>query len=387
MTLRRECAAMQRAEEFPCKATAMLNNSVALKFMPHARSTQTWARTGSWLEKFYKFAQNICRMSGRSRSDAQCLASTVMCRHFIAHVANENKGFTRPRSARMVLSAARAKIGLPSLSEDPRVSSVVTGAEAREPRTKKQSAGLSASMVRFILRAWGRHTSWFKRQIALMLAMGFVSLMRLGEMIVLRIESVRLVFLDGSEILCQDMRKLPRAQELTGVLLHLPWRKNHRSLDCWIPVACNKVISLLVAHVSWLRSVKSDSVFLFPSRRGTKVSQRNHVGHQSVVRAMRHALTECVPLMSRQWSRLFTGHALRVGGSNEMRKLGIADEVHRRLGGWMTLVAARGYMALSAQEQFRYTLKLAKMPTRNAGFAQADAVAALRDSNLCRILD
>ena len=378
---------MQRAEEFPCAATARLNDAVALRFMPHARSKQTWVRTGSWMQKFYKFAQDICKKSGRSRSDVQCLTSNVMCRHFITHVADENKGVTRPRSARMVLSAARAKLGLPSLSEDPRVSSVVTGAEAKEPRTKKQSAALTSVMARFVMRKWGLCGKWFKRQIALIMGTGFVSLMRLGEMITLTLQAVRLVFVDGSEALCMDLRKLPRTQELTGVLLHLPWRKNHRSMDCWVPVACPKVVSLLLSHVSWLRRVKRKSSFLFPSRRGDKVSQRNHVGHQSVVRAMRHALTECVPLMSRQWSRLFTGHALRVGGSNEMRKLGVAEDVHRRLGGWMTLVAARGYMALSAQEQFQYTLKLAKMPTRRAGFAQADAVATLRSGGLCRILD
>ena len=48
--------------------------------------------------------------------------------------------------------------------------------------------------------------------------------------------------------------------------------------------------------------------------------------------------------------------------------------------------AAGDYMALSAQEQFQYTLKLAKMPTRNVVFAQADAAAALRGGELCRIL-
>ena len=43
-------------------------------------------------------------------------------------------------------------------------------------------------------------------------------------------------------------------------------------------------------------------------------------------------------------------------------------------------------MALSAQEQFQYTLKSAKMPTSNTVFAQADAVAALRGGDWCRIL-
>jgi len=59
-----------------------------------------------------------------------------------------------------------------------------------------------------------------------------------------------------------------------------------------------------------------------------------------------------------------------------MRKMGIANEVHRRLGGWFTLVAAQGYMALSAQEQFRYTLTMAKAKRRESAFSKGDATRA-----------
>ena len=84
----------------------------------------------------------------------------------------------------------------------------------------------------------------------------------------------------------------------------------------------------------------------------------NPVGHQSVTNALRHALRECVSLMTQKWSKIYTGNELRVGGSNHMRKFGIADDVQRRLGGWMTLAAAQGYMTLSAREKLTYTLKL-----------------------------
>ena len=69
-----------------------------------------------------------------------------------------------------------------------------------------------------------------------------------------------------------------------------------------------------------------------------------------------------------------------------MRRLGIADEVHRRLGGWMTLVAAQGYMALSAREQFKYTLKLAQAKKRNSAFQKADALVVLRRRGLTNLL-
>lgn len=111
----------------------------------------------------------------------------------------------------------------------------------------------------------------------------------------------------------------------------------------------------------------------------------NPVGHQSVVTAMRHALCECVPLMSRRWAQLYTGHAMRVGGSNHMRKLGIADDVHRRLGGWMTLVAAQGYMAMSAREQMAYTLRLSTGP-RESAFDKRDAIVALNARSMRGLL-
>ena len=122
--LQSELAEMQQREEFPCAVTTKLNKAIVQDFMPHARGRQTWARKASWMRKFYVFSQQICDKSGVRRSAEQCLRSEVMCRHFIAHVATENKGPTRPRSARMVLSAERAKRGWTSLSENPTISAM-----------------------------------------------------------------------------------------------------------------------------------------------------------------------------------------------------------------------------------------------------------------------
>ena len=81
---------------------------------------------------------------------------------------------------------------------------------------------------------------------------------------------------------------------------------------------------------------------------------------------------------------VFSSHAarswlvkLRVGGSNHMRRVGISNDVHKRMGGWMTLTAAQGYMALSPEEQFAYTLKLAKAKKRESGLTEAVARQAL----------
>ena len=109
----------------------------------------------------------------------------------------------------------------------------------------------------------------------------------------------------------------------------------------------------------------------------------NHVSHASLVRAMRNSLRECVPLMTKQWAKLYSGHSLRVGGSNHMRQLGVANDIHRRLGGWMSLTSAQGYMQLSAREQFRYSLRLAA-EKRKSAFTKRRAMTVLHrmSSNL-----
>ena len=107
------------------------------------------------------------------------------------------------------------------------------------------------------------------------------------------------------------------------------------------------------------------------------MNQTNWVGETSWIKAMRQALMECVPLMTPRWASLYSGHAMRVGGSNYMRRIGMDDDIHRRMGGWMTLTAAQGYMALSAAEQFRYTVSLAAETKRRSALTRHRARAVL----------
>ena len=224
---------------------------------------------------------------------------------------------------------------------------MVHGHEAARPATKRQAAGLTSTMLRYVSNAWGRSPSWFKRQCSTIFELGFVSLMRLGEIVTVKRAGVVLVFNDGSEIKVADLKNMPSLHKVSGMLFHLPWRKNHVTQDCWIPVACSQVISSVLKHIITLRGLRSESPYLFPSRRYWKRGKQrphgsNHVAHQSLITSLRKALQECVPLMTEQWASLYSGHSLRVGGSNHMRKLGVADDIHRRLGGWMSLTSSQG---------------------------------------------
>ena len=334
------------------------------------------------MTRFFEFAQDICAKSGRSRTRDQCLASTVMCRHFLTAVAKEGKGVTRPRSARAALSKSRMRKGWVSLNSDPAISEIVAGAEAAEPRTKKQSAGLTSTMVKYVCRGWNHSVCWWRRQVATITSLGFVSLMRLGEICSLQRADVRAAFADGREYCLRDMQVLPVAAKVKGLLFHLPWRKNHRAKDCWVPVACRATIAMILRHEQTLRKKKCTNESLFPSgiRRAANkkvMNPTNWISEQSWVRGLQKALVDCVPLMSPRWAELYTGHCMRVGGSNEMRRLGISDDIHRRLGGWMSLTSAQGYMALSAREQFAYTLKLAQTKRRHDAMTKQAALLAL----------
>ena len=366
--------------------TKKLNDVAVYTLMPTARSQGTWSRADSWLRKFFGFARQVARKSGKCRTDKQLLASDNMCRHFITQLARESsngKGFSRPRSARTALSSYRQRLGFTSLSGNFAVSAVVSGAEAAAPRTKRQAAGLVTPMLKLIIAKWGSSSQWWQEQCTAAFALGFVSIMRLGEICSLRRKGIRVTFKDGSEMDLASLKVMPDVTKLSGMLVHLPWRKNHTTMDCWVPVACATAMGLLLKQECTLRKRGGKTEYLFPSRQWKKSNRqrmhpKNHVSQQSLVRALRKALLECVPTMTARWASLYSGHSLRVGGSNQMRKEGIADDVHRRLGGWMSLQSSQGYMCLSAREQFAYTLKLAKQVKRKSGLSEEQARRALR---------
>ena len=87
-----------------------------------------------------------------------------------------------------------------------------------------------------------------------------------------------------------------------------------------------------------------------------KRNPTNSVSNSSFTNALRKALVEVCGLSPEQ-AELFSGHSLRVGGSNYMRKLGVEDEVHRLVGDWASLVSSTNYYALSSGEQFAVTDK------------------------------
>ena len=211
---------------------------------------------------------------------------------------------------------------------------------------------------------------WQDRQLGVLLAVGFLTIVRYGELQRVRRDGIRVVWKSGGETTLSDLTRIPRATQVAGLLIHLAWRKSKQEADAWVPLSCTTTIQRLLDHEHTLRQLRCMSHRLFPSvsrRRGNLPHESNYFGAAQSRRDMRQALRS-ICRMSDEESKVYGGHSLRVGGSNYMRRLNIDPDVHRALGGWSVLKSARDYMQLSPAEQFSITRDLAVKRERELGF-------------------
>jgi hypothetical protein len=105
---------------------------------------------------------------------------------------------------------------------------------------------------------------------------------------------------------------------------------------------------------------------------------KNPLGRDQFTGELQAALVEACGF-SKEIAKLFPGHCLRVGGSNYMRRLGLSDDIHRKLGGWSSIESSQGYMVLSAREQATMCERIALTHRRSCAFAQSDMAEVMED--------
>ena len=76
-----------------------------------------------------------------------------------------------------------------------------------------------------------------------------------------------------------------------------------------------------------------------------------HISVQSFRALIRLALVECCNLTTEQAAEFGT-HSLRIGAMELLRSKGVPAEIRQQLGGWMSAVAALGYLQLPVTAQF-----------------------------------
>lgn len=364
-----------------------IRNQVARKVLPLAAHTWFWQRAMRWIKDFGNFAVSMLDDEVASGTIPHAGDSSIrtllgdgeMLESFIASLTLKDVGFSVPRAARRFLSAARMRLGFQSLNLNKALSEIIRGFERSTPRTVIQAEALEVYDVERIAATYGCSSCWWRIQVACMVTLCFVAILRLGELVALEMADVIIVFKNGKEVKASELTRVPRLSEVRGVFLHLRWRKANQCHSVHVPVACKTAITLLLRHICQLRKAGRTSGVLFPSRVGRSkptMNPTNHVANTSVKNALRKALREVCGLDKDQ-AKLFSGHSMRVGGSNYIRRLGVSDEVHRLMGGWATLASARGYFQLLATEQFAMAHKFA-LKDRAPPMVEGARVASLQ---------
>lgn len=123
-----------------------------------------------------------------------------------------------------------------------------------------------------------------------------MTIMRLGELVPLKIEGVVLVLVDGSECKVSDMSVIPRLKQVKGTFLGVRWRKSDQTRCVGVPISCRMALGLLLRHLGLLKREGRSHGPLFLSRVGGSVRAKRHgsnsVPNSSISDALRKALVE-----------------------------------------------------------------------------------------------
>ena len=228
--------------------------------------------------------------------------------------------------------------------------------------------------------------TWTQRQVATMAGVGFLTVMRGVELRTIRTDGVRFVLRSGEHVEASQCTSFPDLSQITAALFLVPWRKQHQAKDVWVPMACHRMIARVIEQLEEGRRQGSPE-FLFPSvvrKGGATMNMVNPMGRVQFQRELQTGLRKICGF-SQAVAALFTGHCLRLGGSNYMRRLGLDDEVHRKLGGWMSIKSSQGYMILSPREQAQVCERMA-LVSKRASACSASEIPGLLSKMTALIL-
>lgn len=267
----------------------------------------------------------------------------------------------------------RAKYGMASLNMDRNVSDMVRAAKIAAPRRPVQVEALHVDDLRSLVSYFERAASWYDRQMAPLLSLGYMGLLRCGEL--RRIKANAVLFLDQRGNHFYSPKEAAR-HELKGMAVHIPWRKQHSAADVWIPISCKRTTLKVLAQAIFANTIKSH--FLFPSRlgrnRGLDIpNTRNPLADTQFYAKFRLGLQHACGFDA-DTAKLWAGHSIRIGASNYLRSLGVDPEVHRLLGGWAALSSSQGYMQFSMGERLKLHAELHLDKTRAAAFNKQSAM-------------
>ena len=306
--------------------------------VPFAGALQTITRKNSYIRLFFEFAREMCADEGRHFDKLSCLRDDELVELWISDIVAEDCGSTRPAAARTAMNTKRKALHMAPLPKRANVTTLVNAAKAKAPKNVKKSAKFSKQRIREIVDHYYKKSAvWYELMFALATALGFLCVLRLGEVVQLILQGVKLVVPGGKEIAAKVISIrgkvfwpiLPPVASVLAIRLYLPFRKTTRANGSWILVSDPRVRDMFVRHLHNLRALGFGGKLLFPSKMRVARSLRppcswmphpvNPMSNKTYIDTMRSALRRVCHF---PWDvcKLYTGHALRVSGSNFIRQ-------------------------------------------------------------------
>lgn len=207
--------------------------------------------------------------------------------------------------------------------DDPTKHEVVKLALRRAHRSavapQRQSIGLTRDNVNAIVAL--SHRSMRHLRDATMISVGFDALARRSEIVGLRVSDVQISDLRGGRVL---IRRGKTDQMAYGRWAHL-----------------TDATSSLVLR--WLKKSTNNEFLFGPVYRGLVIDRA--LDPVTVQRSLRRAASE----IGLSEACNYTGHALRVGAAQELRKLGRSSSDIMRAGGWRSISSVARYLEAADQ--------------------------------------
>ena len=325
-----------------------------MRYITAGISQNSLTRIASWACKLRGFLDDEAFSSGHSRVTSAMVADNDIALKFLAHVADEDKGRTRVAAALRAVNFIRKLIGLPCLSEDPRVPLLKEGVLRLHPHAPTGAVPFPVKLLVAVAMRWGASSTWWKRMVAAIMVSAFMALLRAAG--ILTVPNGTVTWVCGLD----ESRRPPNPrQQVSGALLLIPTRKSSQTTPSWVPLRAGIATSVLAAHARWRVAHARTNPFLFPSRRLKTMSRRrpvwvphesNRLSQASLLTLMRQALVQVCGLTERQASR-FAVHSLRVGGINYYKRIGVSIGMRAQIASHKSLATSRQYLRLLPAER------------------------------------
>ena len=149
-----------------------------LKYITAGLSRNSLSRIASWANKFHQYVEHESLTRGHSKVVPALVIDNNVALDFLAKTADEDLGRTRVAAALRALNFVRKLLGVPALSDDPRVSLLREGVLRLQPHAPSGAVPFPVKLLVAIAQVWGSSSKWWKRMTAAIITTAFLSLLR-----------------------------------------------------------------------------------------------------------------------------------------------------------------------------------------------------------------